>query len=202
MPRVSVGKSGPIRAHCASEKQKKSDISIASSLETMNHASPALGIPLMGPDPRHGPASTACWPAGAKIAARQAELRSVATVQRCRRYTSGTHVGKDIVARIWRAAHGPPQPDSCASLRRKRILDSRCHAAARVWRGFTVFPTIVHSSPRCLRSNVKFEQRGEVSGPTPTTKFETIARRPATRIVFNWSKDAFTPWHRFEVGPM
>ena len=31
---------------------KKSDISIASSLETMNHASPALGIPLMGPDPR------------------------------------------------------------------------------------------------------------------------------------------------------
>ena len=52
MPRVSVGKSGPIRAHCASENQKKSDISIASSLETMNHASPALGIPLMGPDPR------------------------------------------------------------------------------------------------------------------------------------------------------
>ena len=51
MPRVSVGKSGPIRAHCASENQKKSDISIASSLETMNHASPALGIPLMGPDP-------------------------------------------------------------------------------------------------------------------------------------------------------
>ena len=53
MPRVSVGKSGPIRAHCASENQKKSDISIASSLETMNHASPALGIPLMGPDPSH-----------------------------------------------------------------------------------------------------------------------------------------------------
>ena len=51
MPRVSVGKSGPIRAHCASENQKKSDISIASSLETMNHASPALEIPLMGPDP-------------------------------------------------------------------------------------------------------------------------------------------------------
>ena len=52
-------KSGPIRAHCASENQKKSDISIASSLETMNHASPALGIPLMGPDPStlryHGP---------------------------------------------------------------------------------------------------------------------------------------------------
>ena len=46
MPRVSVGKNGPIRAHCASENQKKSDISIASSLETMNHASPALGIPL------------------------------------------------------------------------------------------------------------------------------------------------------------
>ena len=46
MPRVSVGKSEAIRAHCASENQKKSDISIASSLETMNHASPALGIPL------------------------------------------------------------------------------------------------------------------------------------------------------------
>ena len=52
MPRVSVGKSGPIRAHCPSENQKKSGISIASSLETMNRASPALGIPLMGPDPR------------------------------------------------------------------------------------------------------------------------------------------------------
>ena len=57
MPRVSVGKSGPIRAHCASENQKKSDISIASSLETMNHASPALGIPLMGPDPNTKSAS-------------------------------------------------------------------------------------------------------------------------------------------------
>ena len=53
MPRISVGKSGAIRAHCVSENQKKSGISIASSLATTNHASPALGIPLMGPDPNN-----------------------------------------------------------------------------------------------------------------------------------------------------
>ena len=34
-----------------SECHLVADISIVSSLETMNHASPALGIPLMGPDP-------------------------------------------------------------------------------------------------------------------------------------------------------
>ena len=59
MARHAAGKSGAIRAHCASENQKKSDISIASSLETMNHASPALGIPLIGPNPNPGGRSTA-----------------------------------------------------------------------------------------------------------------------------------------------
>jgi len=51
LPRVSVGNNGSIRAHCASENQKKSAISSTSSLGTVNHASLALGIPLMGPDP-------------------------------------------------------------------------------------------------------------------------------------------------------
>ena len=46
-----VGNSGAIRAHCASENQKKSAIAIASSLETMNHKPAAKGIPLLGPVP-------------------------------------------------------------------------------------------------------------------------------------------------------
>ena len=42
MPRVPVGKSGPIRAYCASENQKKSDISIASSQAKVVHSSRLL----------------------------------------------------------------------------------------------------------------------------------------------------------------
>src|SRR5688500_15413050 len=45
--RVSVGSNGAIRAHCASENQKKSAIFNASSLETLNHTITALGIPFM-----------------------------------------------------------------------------------------------------------------------------------------------------------
>lgn len=48
---MSVGSNGAIRAHCASENQKKSAIFNASSLETLNHTITALGIPFMGPDP-------------------------------------------------------------------------------------------------------------------------------------------------------
>src|ERR1700710_69452 len=51
MPRVSVGSSGAIRAHWASENQKKSAIENASSQEALNHSLPNLRIPFMGPDP-------------------------------------------------------------------------------------------------------------------------------------------------------
>jgi len=54
MPRVSVGKSGSIRAHCSSENQKKSAIAIPPRRRQVNHISLALGIPFMGPDPRNG----------------------------------------------------------------------------------------------------------------------------------------------------
>ena len=37
---------------------------------------------------------------------------------------------------------------------------------------------------------------------TPTTASATIVRRPATPIVFNWLKVAFTPYPRFADGPM
>ncbi|MCR4378325.1 MAG: hypothetical protein NUV50_09580, partial [Rhodospirillales bacterium] len=37
--------------HCVSENQKKSAILIASSLETVNHAKPTVGSPLIGPNP-------------------------------------------------------------------------------------------------------------------------------------------------------
>ena len=53
--RVSVGKRlAPYPSPLRIENQKKSDISIASSLETMNHASRRLReSPVMGPDPKY-----------------------------------------------------------------------------------------------------------------------------------------------------
>src|SRR5690606_35959185 len=40
------------RARCSSENQKKSAIAIPPRRRQVNHISLALGIPLMGPDPR------------------------------------------------------------------------------------------------------------------------------------------------------
>ena len=51
IPRVSVGKSGAIRAHCTSENQKKSATSNASPSGVLNHPPINLGILFMGPDP-------------------------------------------------------------------------------------------------------------------------------------------------------
>lgn len=50
--RVSVSKKGAIRDHCASENQKKSSISNASSPEALNHPCHRWGMPFMGPDLR------------------------------------------------------------------------------------------------------------------------------------------------------
>jgi hypothetical protein len=47
-----VGNSGSIRDHCSSENQKKSAIANTSLAEALNHTSPAMGIRLLGPDPR------------------------------------------------------------------------------------------------------------------------------------------------------
>src|SRR3546814_16831025 len=56
LPRAFAGSSGSIRAHCASENQKKSAIDAASSLKAVNHKSGTMGILLLGPDPSLFPA--------------------------------------------------------------------------------------------------------------------------------------------------
>src|SRR3546814_16838556 len=56
LPRAFAGSSGSIRAHCASENQKKSAIDAASSLKAVNHKSGTMGILLLGPAPSLFPA--------------------------------------------------------------------------------------------------------------------------------------------------
>jgi hypothetical protein len=51
MPRVSVGKSGSIRAHCASENQKKSAICSTSWLEATESQRGETGNPVYGSGP-------------------------------------------------------------------------------------------------------------------------------------------------------
>src|SRR5215210_406851 len=53
LPRTLVGNSGSMRAHCASENQKKSAIFTPPDWPAMNHKRIVLGTRLMGPDPNH-----------------------------------------------------------------------------------------------------------------------------------------------------
>lgn len=52
LPATSVGRSGSIRSHCASENQKKSDIS-PPFVGAMNHVQTFMESQLLGLDPRY-----------------------------------------------------------------------------------------------------------------------------------------------------